>query len=119
AYQSSKSGKAEIYIHPFPGSEGAVRVSTAGGVQARWRPDGRELFYVAPDGQFMSVRILEASQTLKVDPPAPLFATHLWGGAQSAYHEYSVSPDGRQFLMNVEQPEATTLTLILNWKPKP
>src|SRR5262245_9815151 len=41
AYQSNESGQAEIYVQPFPGPGPKSRVSTSGGIQARWRPDGR------------------------------------------------------------------------------
>ena len=52
-YQSNESGAFEIYAAPFDGAEAApgrkFQISTGGGVQARWRPDGREVFYAAPD----------------------------------------------------------------------
>jgi hypothetical protein len=35
--------------------------------------------------------------------------------------QYAVSPDGQRYLMNmlVDEANATPITLILNWKPKP
>ena len=47
AYQSNESRQVEIYVRPFPGPGSQWQVSTAGGSQPRWRPDGKELFYVA------------------------------------------------------------------------
>jgi Tol biopolymer transport system component len=41
AYQSDESGRYEIYARPFPGPGGQWQVSTAGGKDPRWRPDGR------------------------------------------------------------------------------
>src|SRR5262249_39196668 len=55
AYESDRSGQLEIYIDKFPGPGSEVRVSTKGGHNVRWREDGRELFYIAPDGYLMSV----------------------------------------------------------------
>ena len=49
AYASNESGRYEIYVLTFPEAGGKWQVTTAGGVQPRWRPDGQELFYVAPD----------------------------------------------------------------------
>lgn len=46
AYQSNESGRFEIYAQSFPGTNGKVQVSSNGGAMARWRDDGRELFYV-------------------------------------------------------------------------
>ena len=75
AYQSNESGSVEIYVRPFPGPGGQWQVSTAGGSQPRWRSDGKELFYVAPDARLMAVPIAVGadSQTLESGAPVPLF----------------------------------------------
>ena len=49
AYTSNESGVDEIYVVPFPGPGGKFQVSSASGVLPRWRGDGREIFYLAPD----------------------------------------------------------------------
>ena len=61
AYQSDKTGRFEIYVRPFPGPGGDVRVSIDGGTQVRWNPNGKELFYVAADDRLMAVPIRFAS----------------------------------------------------------
>ena len=95
----------------------------AGGTQPRWRPDGKELFYVAPDGRLMAVSIAVGAdkQTLETSPPVPLFATRLASGSgiTGLYRpkpQYAVAPDGR-FLMNVavEGATASPITIVLNW----
>jgi Tol biopolymer transport system component len=122
AYQSNESGRTEIWVQSFPGPGGKSQVSNNGGAQVRWRPDGKELFYIALDGQLMSVPIrLTDSQTVEAGTPVALFATHVGGAGQGPVPEYySVSPDGKQFLMNTIVTEAgnSPLTVILNWKPK-
>ena len=50
AFQSNESNRFEIYVQPFPRGD-KVRISTSGGVQPRWRPPGKELFYIDPDNQ--------------------------------------------------------------------
>ena len=81
AYQSNESGSVEIYVAPFPGPGGKTIVSTGGGAQVRWRRDGRELFYIAPDGRLMAVPIGLASngQALEAGVPVPLFVTRVGG----------------------------------------
>ena len=37
-------------LRQFPSGR-RVRVSDGGGVHSRWRPDGKELFYIAPNGR--------------------------------------------------------------------
>ena len=56
AYTSNESGLSEIYVIPFRHSENAKwMVSRGGGVQPRWRRDGKELFYISPDWKMMAV----------------------------------------------------------------
>ena len=44
AYVSNESGTQEIYVRPFPGPGAKSPVSTAGGIEPRWRNDGTELY---------------------------------------------------------------------------
>ena len=120
AFQSNESGQSEIYVQPFPGPGPKSRVSTNGGIQVRWRADGRELFYLASDGRLMAVPIRAGSNGSTIEPGVaiPLFWTHMWGAAQSAtalFPQYSVSPDGQRFLMNtLSQMRAGPITVVLN-----
>src|SRR5207248_11172645 len=57
AYASNESGRYEIYIRSFAAAGTKRQVSTGGGLQPRWRRDGKELFYVAPDHRMMAVAI--------------------------------------------------------------
>jgi len=122
AYESNESGQFEIYVRPFPGSGGKWQVSTAGGTQVRWRHDGKEVFYLAPDGHLMAVPISVASdaQTLTVGVPVPLFLTHLAAGSGviAGRNQYAVASDGR-FLMNVSVDDAVPappITIVENWQ---
>ena len=47
AYDSDESGQLEVYIRPYPRSEGRQQVSTRGGTEARWNSNGKEIFYRA------------------------------------------------------------------------
>jgi len=123
AYQSDKTGRFEIYVQPFPGPGGDSRASTEGGAQARWNPNGKELFYVATDDRLMAVPILFSSNDKIVEPGTQfgLFATSVGSTAVLTYRQqYVVSPDGQSFVMNsvVGEASAAPITVILNWKPK-
>ena len=120
AYQSNESGMNQIYVRPFPGAGGQWQVSTAGGIQVRWRHDGKELYYIAPDGKLMAVPIFVKDTAIEPGTPVALFQTRIWGGGANANQrqQYDVSRDG-QFLINVNTEDAATspITLLLNWKP--
>ena len=121
-YQSNESKTVQIYVRPFRGPGGPWQVSMEGGSQPRWRPDGKELFYVAPDARLMAVPIAVGvdRQTLQAGAPMPLFRTRLARGANisglMSKPQYAVASDGR-FLMNmaVEGATASPITLVLNW----
>ncbi len=108
----------------FRRAAGKWQVSVAGGVQPRWRRDGRELYYVAPDTRLMAVpiRLGPDAHTLEAGAPVALFPTQLASGGNIAgtgflaRAQYAVAPDGR-FLMNVAADEAVTspITIVQNW----
>ena len=57
AYQSDESGRNEVYVQAVPASSEKVTISSGGGVQPRWRRDGKELYYIAPGRKLMSVTV--------------------------------------------------------------
>jgi len=123
AYVSIKSGRYEVYVRPFSQQAGdETRISTAGGDQVRWRPDGTELFYVARDGRLMAVPVRWGSNGETVEPgsPVPLFQTRV-RGMPTGQTQYAVSSDGQRFLMNtlIEDVVTSPITMILNWRPNP
>jgi hypothetical protein len=115
AYVSDESGQPEIYVQPFPGPGGKLRVSTSGGSMPSWSHDGRELFFIAPDASLMRSGIKRRPE-LDFEIPQVLFVTqikHLY----SDFNQYDVSPDGQRFLINtlLEEEDTTSITLVLNW----
>jgi Tol biopolymer transport system component len=119
AYQSNQTGRIEIYVRPFPGPGGQWQVSSSGGLQVRWRPDGKELYYVAPEGTSMAVPIVAKDATLEPGDPVPLFQPRMAVGPTSTYRaQYDVAPNGR-FLINVTDDASapSPITLLLNWAP--
>jgi Tol biopolymer transport system component len=124
AYESDESGRSEIYAQPFPGPGERVRISTTGGAQAKWRKDGKELFYVSLDERLMAVPIRASADgtRLELGVATPLFLTQILGGAIQTGGlgpQYDVSSDGQRFLVVtlVEDAVSTPITLIQNWQP--
>ena len=123
AYQSDRTGRAEIYLRPFPGPGTDVRVSVDGGAQVRWNSNGKELFYLATDNRLMAVpiRFLPDGITAESGTPLPLFATTLGNpGGPVNRQLYVVAPGGQSFVMNSATGEANAspITVILNWSPQ-
>ncbi len=115
AYQSNESGRNEIYVQSFPEPGRKVRVSKEGGIFPRWRRDGRELYYVAPDDKLMAVPV-EIGASLSVSIPVALFDLGSYGRRNNRY-VYDVSADGQRVLLLRPLEDATTrpLTVVQNW----
>jgi eukaryotic-like serine/threonine-protein kinase len=117
AYASNESGKWEIHVAPFAAPGSSWKVSSAGGSEPRWRRDGRELYYLAPDGELMAVNV-RTGAAFAAEVAKPLFHTRLRQHISAAdKFSYDVFPDGQRFLLNTDVGEATSppLTLLLNW----
>jgi Tol biopolymer transport system component len=56
-YETDESGRPEIVAQAFPQAGGKWPVSTTGGAAPRWSADGKEIYYVAPDGKLMAVAV--------------------------------------------------------------
>jgi Tol biopolymer transport system component len=123
AYQTNESGRPEIVAVPFPDPTETLRVSTSGGTQPRWHRDGKELYFVAPDGELMAAPITFKNQAngsrMEVGVPVPLFRTRIIvsGTAANLRAQYAVSRDGRFLISQPAESSNTPITLILNWKP--
>ncbi|HVS81530.1 MAG TPA: protein kinase [Pyrinomonadaceae bacterium] len=116
AYSSDESGKFEVYVQTFPVSGGKWQVSTNGGAQPRWRRDGKEIFYLAPDRKLMAVDVKADATTLDVSTPRVLFQTRVVSYPVPR-NSYDASADGRRFVIitPLEEATATPITVIINW----
>jgi Tol biopolymer transport system component len=118
AYRSNESGFWKIYLRPYPGPGSQQLVSRAGGIQPRWRRDGRELFYVAADGRLMAVpvHLPSGDEPLEVGLPVPLFTARLAGAANMQFG-YAVEPGGQRFLMwrQADQTSTIPITIVQSW----
>jgi Tol biopolymer transport system component len=107
AYQSSETGRSEVYIRPFPGSGAALQVSTKGGSVPRWQRDDHALVYLDRN-QVMSVPFALGSDVPTAGEPIVLFQL-------GARRLLDISPDGQRFLILEGTAPPTPITLILNW----
>ena len=116
AYDSLETGEREVYVQRFPGLGGKVRISTDGGRQPLWSPDGRELFYRGSRGM-MAVPV-ETESSFSAGDPEVLFDAPYYFAV--SFRTYDLAPDGR-FLMvkesatNVAESLARQIILVQNW----
>ena len=122
AYESLESGRAEVYVRPFPDLAGGKwQVSTDGGSQPMWAPSGDELFFVAPMGGLMRARVERGSPLRIATPTQALNGPYLWTVPAFAGRLYDMSRDGQRFLFLKETgaPDQsnipTGVTVVQNW----
>lgn len=121
-YSEISSDEKTIFIEAFPNGGQKIRISgDIGGVQPRWRRDGRELYFVAPDGSLMAVTIEETGGVLKAGTPKALFKTTIEPGSGIGTRaSYDATRDGSRFFVTEKKkdPAADTqpVTVIVNWQ---
>jgi Tol biopolymer transport system component len=108
AFVSSESGRAEVYVVPFPGSGAKHQVSIDGGSRPRWSANGRELFFWDANSGSAGLHVSTIQTApFTAGPPQKLFTTFTgttWG----------VAPDGQHFLIESVS-NGGTLVTVNNW----
>lgn len=121
AYTSNESGQGEIYAIPFPPSAngGKWLVSHGGGVQPRWRRDGKELFYISPDSKMMAVPV-STTPVFRSGTPQALFDSEIVDtGIRTGPLSWDLAPDSKRFLIiTPSSPDTSSVTVDLNWRDR-
>jgi hypothetical protein len=113
AYQSNETGRMQVYVVSYPDLATKRPVSTDGGTEPAWRPQGGELYY--RNGPSMMVVPIRTSPGLDVGAPRELFRGP-WLEDIFGDRSFDVTPDGAHFLMFEANPAAAPeLRVIRNW----
>jgi Tol biopolymer transport system component len=117
AFVSNESGRTEVYIQSFPDGRGKTQISSTGGAQVRWAPNGNEIYYIAPDGQLMAAGVSVSGTAATPKSPVALFRTFLARGTNVIGNkpQYAVSRDGRFLLNSVVESASTPIVIAANW----
>jgi len=116
AYTSDEHGKWEVYVQTFPASGGKWIISANGGAQPRWRRDGKELFFIAPDRKMMAADVKLEGSVFEAGVPKVLFQTNVVS-YPNPRNVYDVSADGQRFIIITppEETSSTPITVVANW----
>ena len=117
AYVSEESGRAEVYVQPYPALNARVAASTAGGHEPIWSADGRKLFFRSADS-VMEAAITSVSP-LEFAAPKALFRDTFIRTQGNQHTHFDVAPDGRFLMIESSKPAITStrqdVQIILNW----
>ena len=113
AYGENRTGTWQVFVASFPSFHDIKQISLAGGAQPRWRGDGRELFFMDPQGKMMSATV-ERGSPPKIGIPRKLFDTGLV--PDPTVNQYAVTEDGLKFLvLEPRKGFLETYSVVLNW----
>jgi eukaryotic-like serine/threonine-protein kinase len=105
---------SEIFIAGFPNPGAHIQISNHGGAQARWRADGKELYFIGLDKKLMAVSIDTSHGKIEAGVPHALFQTRIIA-PRIILFQYAVSPDGKRFLINsLPSVGAAPVTVLIN-----
>ena len=115
-YTLNSSGRSEVFVRTLPkeagGSAAAGQwpIAFSGGAEPKWRADGKEIFYLSPEGALMAVPVESGENFFRPGTPRELFQTR-------EASSFDVTADGQRFLVNqrVSDSSDTPVTVILNW----
>jgi eukaryotic-like serine/threonine-protein kinase len=111
AYISAEAGPLDVYVRALDGPATRYPVSSGGGMEPRWAPDGKHIYYRA--NRMMVVASIETSPEFRVTSRDTLFADVY---ASDPFHtNYDVAPDGRHFLMLQPVDNSQQAVMVLNF----
>jgi Tol biopolymer transport system component len=112
-YDSTESGRLEVYVQTFPLSGQKWLISSGGGGMPRWREDGKEIFYLTEDGRVMSAE-LKSDSSFENIVTKQLFQSEI--KLLSGY-PFTATPDGSRFLVNTpaEANNPAPMVVLVNW----
>jgi eukaryotic-like serine/threonine-protein kinase len=112
AYASEQSGASIVYVQDFPTGAMRVPISGKGARDPQWSRDGRELFYLSPQNELMSVAIQQDNTGgFGAGTPKLLFKT-----LSAGVNPYTVTPDGKRFLLQLptEDTAVPVISVMVN-----
>ena len=119
AYISDESGANEIYVRPFPETNGGRwQVSNGGGIAPVWSPDSKELYFIGGSVQLIAAE-LRTTTAFEVVQLQTLF--DVTGYNLDLFHQsFAVAPDGKSFLFARQRSSGVgsgrpTVILVRNW----
>jgi Tol biopolymer transport system component len=119
-YHTNESGRPQVYVRPLAAGAEKSRISTGGGWGPVWRANGKEIFYLDPEGTLMAVAVTTGAK-VSAGIARPLFSTPLKGRAEASYRlrsTYAVARDGQRFLFAPPAEgggAASSFTVVLGW----
>ena|SRR5688572_7624639 len=117
---SRRLSGAPVFVARFPKAGRVWKVSTGGGFQPIWHPNGKEVFYLAPDGELMAASVTTTDTNFTSGSPRALFQTRVnvaTVNPPESLNHYDVNRDGTQFLISSRGTSTSVpIVLVFDWQ---
>jgi eukaryotic-like serine/threonine-protein kinase len=113
AYQSSQSGRSEVYLTRFPHPGAKYQVSKEGGTQPVWSKDGKTLYYLDSYRKLTAVDIQISGDAVQIGAARPLFTAEIRHSIPTG--GYDVTRDGRFLVVDSITESTAPVVLVTNW----
>jgi serine/threonine protein kinase len=113
AYQSSQSGRSQVYLTRFPHPGARYQVSKDGGTQPVWSKDGKTLYYIDPYRKLTAVEIQTSGEAVQIGAAKPLFTAGIRHSIPT--EAYDVARDGRFLVVDSITESTAPVVLVTNW----
>ncbi len=112
AYDTDESGRSEVVVVRYPSLSGRWQVSSQGGSNPQWTPEGRGILYTTEDGHLMRVEVDGRGEGLTIGSTTQIF------GGKTVAGNWALTPDGKRLLVIVPQSTgaAQSLNLVTDWR---
>ena len=111
AFVARYSGREEVYVRAAAGETGLHQISTDGGIEPVWAPNGRELYYRGNE-KFLAAQIA-TQPVFSVVRRDTLFTDVFVRGHSTA--SYDISPDGKTFVLVRPVAQAQHPIIVFGW----
>ena len=119
AYQSSLSGRNEIYTERYPELGDRQQISTEGGRNPFWSGDGHELFFETPDFRHVLAVSVQSARSIVFGRPHDLFNIFTASPSGGGNRPIDIAPDGRFLIISGGQADGdvppSNIVLVQNW----
>ena len=114
-----EAGELEVFVAPFPSLQGRRQISTDGGYDPIWAPDGRTLYYRRGDSDRMMAVPIRTEGALETGRARQILERrYAWSDPVfSPIPNWDVAPDGRFLMIRPSEEELTAppIHVVLNW----
>ena len=116
-YYTNETGTFEIFVRSFPELKGKWQISVNGGVDPKWSPDGKTIYYINPLGKMMGAPV-RTQPSFASEEPRVMFDVTAMFFPNNPISNYDIAPDGKRFVMvrsGKNDAKMSSFNYIRNW----